>query len=241
MQLLERYRAGESHAVWDELLAHGAAVREPRLLHEAEEVVRETMLRVRENIAALVAGLEKQGFEFGYYPDGEDVPAYRGPLVPPASNVGRTIAKLEKVVGGPVPLALAGFWRYVGDVCLVGMHPDWPASLCSDPLWVDRPSFALSEAREWFSEGEPEDDDGFAAPIAPDALHKDNVSGGAPYEIALPDAAADAVLLNEGNDYFFVDYLRQALRWGGFPGFAASPDLMPAWLVRLSEHSNKQI
>jgi hypothetical protein len=55
--------------------------------------------------------------------------------------------------------------------------------------------------------------------IAPDAYHKAEFSGGAPYEMALPDARADAELLNERHGLFFVDYLRLAFRWGGFPGY----------------------
>jgi hypothetical protein len=55
--------------------------------------------------------------------------------------------------------------------------------------------------------------------IALDAYHKAEFSGGAPYELALPDARADGELLNERHGLFFVDYLRLAFRWGGFPGY----------------------
>lgn len=71
--------------------------------------------------------------------------------------------------------------------------------------------------------------------IAPDELHKDNVSGGLPYGIVLPDAVADGLLLNSANVIYFVEYLRQALDWGGFPGFATDSNAMPKWLDRLSE------
>jgi len=55
--------------------------------------------------------------------------------------------------------------------------------------------------------------------IAPDVYHKADFSGGAPYEMVLPDARADGELLNERHGLFFVDYLRLGFRWGGFPGY----------------------
>ena len=57
--------------------------------------------------------------------------------------------------------------------------------------------------------------------ISPNAHHKADFSDGTPYEMALPDPRADAELLNERHGIFFVDYLRLAFRFGGFPGFDA--------------------
>jgi hypothetical protein len=63
--------------------------------------------------------------------------------------------------------------------------------------------------------------DTFLCPIAPDVLHKDNVSGGLPYSIKLPNAGADALLCNEWHNVGFIPYLRIAiLDWGGFPGLS---------------------
>ena len=56
-------------------------------------------------------------------------------------------------------------------------------------------------------------------PLAPDDLHKDNVSGGEPYGVGLPDPSADFPFFYESHNLLFVPYLRLAiLRWGGFPG-----------------------
>ena len=61
----------------------------------------------------------------------------------------------------------------------------------------------------------------FLCPIAPDVFHMDNVSGGVPYEIALPNGAFDAPLQGEWRGTSFVAYLRTAiLDWGGFPGLS---------------------
>ena len=70
----------------------------------------------------------------------------------------------------------------------------------------------------------------FEASLAPDYLHKDNISGGSPYAVELPNPAADFVLLNERHELHFVPYLRMAiLRYGGFPGLEVS-DAKPDFL-----------
>jgi hypothetical protein len=53
--------------------------------------------------------------------------------------------------------------------------------------------------------------------LAPDCLHKANISGRAPYGIELPYLGADPVFVHEEHGLAFVDYLRLAFRWGGFP------------------------
>lgn len=55
--------------------------------------------------------------------------------------------------------------------------------------------------------------------LAPDDLHKANISGGDPYGMKIPDPAADAIFTDR-NRLLFVDYLRLAFQWGGFPGWA---------------------
>lgn len=234
MVLLDQYIAGAHRQVWSRLIAAREHVRAKPLLDDAQAVVRETMTVVRSNIEMLIDGLAKHGFQFGSYPDGESVSGYDAPLVPPSDNVDDLIADIERLVGGPVPLSLAGFWRVVGSVSLVGYHPNWPDN--TDPLWVESPDVTIAEYPDWLDRrnSDPEEPQ-FAAQIAPDVLHKDNVSGGLPYEIPLPNAAADAVLLNQGSNLHFVEYLRQALRWGGFPGYVDDPDAFPRWMGYLTE------
>lgn len=59
--------------------------------------------------------------------------------------------------------------------------------------------------------------------MAPDRLHKANISGGAPYGFRLPDACADAVFVGEVA-MPFVDYLNLVFENGGFPGPATGPE-----------------
>jgi hypothetical protein len=64
----------------------------------------------------------------------------------------------------------------------------------TDPM-VDSLSYVLAELDEW-EHDEERSQETFRAPISADIYHKANISGGAEYAIALPDARADAPLEN---------------------------------------------
>jgi hypothetical protein len=89
----------------------------------------------------------------------------------------------------------------------------------SDPLWIEGPEIALAEFKD--GAGIEDESDAFFCPIAPDVFHKDNVSGGAPYTIVLPNGTFDAPLEDEWHKLNFIAYPRTAiLDWGGFPGIS---------------------
>lgn len=224
MTFLDRYLAGEHEQVWAELRALGADVRREPVRSDARAVAGETMRRVRRNCERIVAKLEASGAVFGVYPDGS-VPSYApGPLTPPSAATRTDAAALDERIG-PLPLSLEAFWNEVGSVNFVGMYRSAPDLL--DPLVIDPPDGTLEELDNWEEDGgwgnQGEDDPGapprFEGGLAPDYLHKDNISGGLPYAVALPEPAADFELLNERHGMEFIPYLRLAiLRWGGFPG-----------------------
>ncbi len=87
-----------------------------------------------------------------------------------------------------------------------------------DPLTLDGVQFFLNEY-SWYREA-PADwaEEPFGLELAPDSYHKYDISGGAPYAMAVPAASIDGLLLNEWHDTTFVDYLRTCLRFGGLPG-----------------------
>jgi len=219
MNYLERYRNGEYERVWGELQSLGPAVREEPHYSAARKVATETMRRVRRNCKLIIYRLRDLGYAFGAYPDGSTGYYTQGPLVPPSEAQCGALAKLEDRVG-PIPISLFAFWREVGSVDLVGRRFSWSSRL--DPLVVYKPEVAIFDLDDWeidLEEGVGKDLWRFKAGLAPDELHKDNVSGGAPYSVALPDTSADFMLLNERHNLLFVPYLRMAiLRWGGFPG-----------------------
>lgn len=214
MNYLERYYNGEHEQVWMDLQALRGTVRQEPHYSLAREVAAETMRRVRRNCEILIPRLRAAAYIFGTYPDGSRGYYTEGPLVPPSDSSRSDCAELEAQVG-PLPLSLSAFWQEVGSIDLVGMGRSWPTGL--DPLVVYPPEGALSELGQ--GEGDIDGSRLFEAVLAPDDLHKDNISGGDPYAIALPDPAADSLFLNERHGLLFVPYLRLAiLRWGGFPG-----------------------
>ena len=212
MNYLERYLNGEHLAVWDDLQALGPSVRQAPNLAQAQAVAAETMQRVSRNCKRLISRLEALGYSFGTYPDGSNRDYPLQPLTLPTEVLLSDYAELEDLAG-PIPLSLQAFWQEIGSVDLVGMRPGWPAGL--DPLVVEPPEGALAF---WYDFEGGEDQERFVG-LAPDDMHKDNVSGGDPYGVRLPEPRADFLFLNEPHSLFFVPYLRFAiLRWGGFPG-----------------------
>lgn len=61
----------------------------------------------------------------------------------------------------------------------------------------------------------------FRLDICADHDFKYRYSGSGSYEIAIPDQAADGLLLEEWHRTTFVEYLRICCQWAGFPGFEA--------------------
>jgi hypothetical protein len=213
MNYLKRYLNGDHEQVWNDLLSLGFAVRHPPYFDQAQAVALETMRRVRRNCERIVNQLQAAGYLFGVYPDGSRGYISDGPLILPSRQSQADITTLENQVG-PIPLSLLAFWRVVGAVDLVGMHPAWPSLL--DPLVVYPPEAALVDLEEWQDDGSSE---AFEGSLAPDSMHKDNISGGEPYSVQLPDSCADFLLRYERHELYFVAYLRLAiLQWGGLPG-----------------------
>lgn len=220
LPLFERYLAGEHEQVWYDLVSLGDAVRTDAHAADALAVAYETMHRVEQNIRTLVSRLEHLGYSFATPAPsssffGLSKPAAHRPWIPPAEGTWDCILKLETMVGGPLPLSLRAFYDVVGEVNLLGWHPgmapddnDPPP----DPLVVSGVEDALASIDAWEGEGR-------IIALAPDALHKAGLSGGDPYFIAVPAPVADALLEGEPHELSFVEYLRLAFRFGGFPGW----------------------
>jgi hypothetical protein len=212
--LLARYRRGEHEAVWRELRAHEAIDADCRA--EALAVATETMTRVARCADLLAERLASRGWT-----------ALTGRLRwPPDAGDSKIMADLERFTSAPLPPALRAFWEKVGGVDLVwnyrndqpapDLGPDLPM-VEMDPLYVAPPeevTYLLAEWEERRSTVDPELDDPCNLDLAPDYLHKANVSGGAPYGIELPHLGADPVFVNEEHRLPFIDYLRIAFRWG---------------------------
>ena len=216
---LARYRDGDHHQVWRELGRLGDRVRGPACAAEAQAVCDEWARRVRVNLDRLVERLDSQGYRF-HTNDDAQTPVV--PFAPPGPDAEEHVRWLETTFG-TVPMTLSSWVRLVGDVWLVGTHPRWPGASAADPLVLevegtrypgeDMRAFLMDEFEQW----EQTDEQPFQLPVAPDALHKDNVSGGPPYGIVLPDAAADGRIVT-ADEMAMADYIRLAFDRGGFPG-----------------------
>ena len=215
----DRYLAGEHQQVWKELVDAGEDVRQDALAADALAVAYETMERVNQNVRTLVERLNGLSYRF----------SARQPHQPPGKRTWKELQQLERLVG-PLPLSLRAFYDVVGAVDLIGRHRGLiprDSSIPPDPLVVYGVEDAVQEAESM------EDEESREITIAPDDLHKEDMSGGDPYVIAVPDARADAIVLNERHDLLFVDYLRLACRLGGFPGYEGVDRDLPAELDRL--------
>jgi len=233
--LLKRYNAGAFEPVWRELRSH------PRIdgdfREEVLEVATVTMRRVAHNADLLADRLRARGWralsaKYSKYSDLRTTPS-------PADET--TFARIAEISGAPLPPSLLTFWRTVGGINWVWDYdadpgaPDLGLSFTlddmappgdftmveMDPLCIDPPGDLGYLLEEWI-EREPEHDpdlvEPFAIDLAPDGYHKANVSGGSPYTIHVPFLGADPLFRNERHRLPFVDYLRLAFAWAGFPG-----------------------
>jgi hypothetical protein len=232
---VQRYQQGEYEQVWNELLALGSQVREAPLFSEARSVAYTTMERVRRNLDLLIPRLHNLGYVFGFIPhpeeDMDDLEiAYPPVFTPPDATIRDRISRLERVVGS-LPLSVRAFYEVVGGGNLIGRQPHWEP-YDRDALMVEFLDERLF--KECCAEYDEEHGCWYLA-IAPDHFFKDGVGGDGAYEIALPNTAVDAPLLLEWHETTFVNYLRIALQWGGFPGFARIPDPPVEDLAYLTE------
>ncbi len=220
---LDRYREGQRGHVWHELRQLGSTVRESDLFEEAQLVCDEMARRARQNVEVIVEQLSSEGYRFH---SNDDAQTPTTSHVPPTVAAGEHADWLEERFG-PVPMTLLSWVRLVGDVWLVGTHPQWPTSSSADPLVIELEGsrYASASIRNYF-EGEREAwhewgalepvAGPFVLPLAPDRLHKENVSGGPPYGIVLPDGCVDGLFIGE-TTMPFVSYLNWVFRNGGFP------------------------
>jgi hypothetical protein len=211
--LLARYLSGESASVWRDLTALGPAARMELYYADAVAVASETMKRARHNVELIVPRLETLGYEFNGY----------NPVFEPAGeSVAGDLDEFEREIGGPLPLSLRYWYQHVGSVNWMGWHEALNPKngpYCGDPLVIGPYRQATEEAEKW-CDGLPGT---FDLWIAPDALHKNNTSGGSPYAMKIPDPSADAALLYEWSTDTLVSYLRRSFEWGGFPDWKGKP------------------
>jgi hypothetical protein len=149
-------------------------------------------------------------------------------FVPASPDTAERIRGLEGR-GLVLPLSLQAWLCEVGRVDLSGSHPVLcPVSgsetgILADPLSI----IPMIDEVEEETEGWRKRDGLATVPLfmgfAPDekaALEAGDEVGDNYYELLLPDPAADVPLTGEADGRGFVQYLRLAFQFGGFPGWA---------------------
>jgi len=218
---VERYVNGEYESVWAEVLALGPRASDPAFAADVDALARETMRRALRNVEALKSLLPSIGWRFHFPMSGP--PTDHCVHAPPGTDVHEKITVLETQCG-PLPASIRAWWEVVGTVSFMREPVDQLDEPLPDPLVVAPIESVIAEFHEWAADPERRRlEPRFRAPLAPDELHKDDISGGAPYELELPSSAADGVLLNEWHNATFVAYLREAFRWAGVPGWSRAP------------------
>lgn len=148
----------------------------------------------------------------------------RSVFLPALAQATKDLDRVEKKLGGPLPISLRCWYERVGGVNLMGYHDvlnPKAGSESPDPLVLDP---FMDAIQAWFGEDLEFEDAVIELPLAPDDISKAFQSGGDPYAVKLPDSIADGLFLNESHNTTFVEYLRIVFQWGGFPGWARAQE-----------------
>ena len=192
---------------------------------EVDVVANELVRRVHVNLTLIVERLRDSGYIFAE-PDRV--------LVPAGDNAESLLLELDNLSarcesqghrGKPLAPILRAWYRQIGCVDLTGDHPDWPIPevkagkedyagrrFLTDSLVVNPLEELRADLEERLADGET-----WSVGFSPDIFHKADMSGGPMYQFDLIGTLVDPVCFEF--DEHFVKYLRQVMKWSGFPGF----------------------
>jgi hypothetical protein len=94
--------------------------------------------RARQNVEVIIERLSSAGYRFHSNDDAQEDDAQE-PVTPHFPSAAGAAAHADWLAGrfGPVPMTLLSWVRLVGDVWLVGTHPQWAGSASADPLVIE--------------------------------------------------------------------------------------------------------
>jgi hypothetical protein len=225
-----RYVAGDCEAVWRELVDHGEAVRDPSIWPDTVSVASELVDRAYRNLRLLWKRLVELGYLFEH-PGDAFVEASAGDLA--------TLDSVESRMG-VLPVVVRKWYERIGSVdfsqeqaqlfskgdlpCVevsgLGLNAplvffSLPKCLLMQKQLCDEKRISKEEADHFLPLG------GWASNCDPTGLQ-------------LPCESFDGVLFNDGGgDVHFVEQLRMAFQWGGFPLWQLLvPGKKRAWPIR---------
>ena len=214
--LFERYTAGEHAPVLGELAARGAEVWAPPLRADAWRVAQEVVDRAYWNLSLLARRLTEMGYEFAN-------PTAVLVLASPGDRA--RVADVE-ATQGRLPMILEAWYAKIGSVDFSQAEEQLAGSRSAEGgvaglgmnavLVIHSPAAALRLQKELQREESETVEEGASHgsffPIGGCASNCEPRGGN------LPSSRFDDVIYNDGGgDITFVDELRSAFRWGGFP------------------------
>ena len=206
MTLLDKYLAGHSEAVYDQIYSLGAGAFEPEEFKEIDEVLNETFKRAQFNLTTIYEKLRTVDYKF--LADTYEDP-YDKPLVLPNDHYEDLINELErKVTPYYIPVSLKYFYKYIGACDFTWdwkRKPDIPWE-GADPIVIPSINYLV----EGLEEGSYQDE----LALCPDNLQKDNVSGDSYYLELGSSPIIDSVI--SGYNLKFIEYLRLTFLNCGF-------------------------
>lgn len=211
---LHRYQAGQRSEVWRELIELGEAVRQEPFRSQAWAVCEEIVQRAMVNLRLLHQRLNSLGYRFA---NPEEA------LKDAADDAPERIAEFEQEFG-TLPLIAKCWYSNLESVdfrqseeqlaCRGSISP--PAApdifgLGSHPVLLFQ---SLAKSREQLQRLQSENPTKYGFHLFPGGW----ASNCEPKGFTLPCNAIDGVIYNDGSgDIHFVDELRHAFHWGGFP------------------------
>jgi hypothetical protein len=168
------------------------------------------------------------------------LPPLKNPLVfyPPDSEE-TTAEALKNIEGraqgqGQVPLSIRAWYHHVGYVSLEGVHDvlNPRGNPVADPL-VIQPVDKLYTSICYALPGKPA-----KLGVSPNDTRKakpPRLPSTGEYSITLPNASADCQFEDEWRNTTFVNYLRKAFEWAGFPGWERDPNPPRDLISKLTE------
>ncbi len=229
---------------WAVMVGQAHRLPDPGFKTEAMTIARGLCAEIRAKVEILVSELIATGYVFAF-PDCVHV-----------TNVGDLSEWNEAAdhLGIHLPVFLQAWIVEVGSVNLMGSHPAWPKSAYSgigtngnDVWYTDALVLEVGlehlrgEFEDWrlnAKEYGATEVGPFHWGLAPDYIHKANISGGLPYAIDMATPAVDTLLLNSPDCTSLFNHVSNAIWWGGFPGFRYIDATLPEIVVKLREKIN---
>jgi hypothetical protein len=215
------------HLEWAILVSQDYRLGDTGFRSDVTRYARQMMRKAGDLFKMIIEQLDQQDYRF-VNPN--------GPLSPPEYQIADRIAEFRNRQIF-LPVALEAWLCEIGTIDLTGSHPDWNKSGYDFGDHTTMSEIIVTDAfvcdvtvdyvdylyKEWLSlDGHQRIP--FRIDFSPDHLHKANVSGGPPYQLAAQAPGIDALVLNERHCLSFVGLIRLALRWRGFPGFEQIPN-----------------